>query len=115
MEIQGVLDFGDLSNIKYISPYKEFDLTDITLYIRLFYNLVDEHLYMDIYDETETVLAYGIKLIPNVGLLKNIQYKLGVDTDIDIVVFSTTEANKYSEVTADNIGEEMNIYYVKDV
>lgn len=103
------MDFGDLSNLRNISPLKEFDLDGIIISIRLFYNSVDNGIYMNIYDESDIAISNGIKLIPNVDFIEKIAYKF--NKKFSIYVTATSDNNLYKDVTLENIGKEMVIWY----
>lgn len=107
------LDFGDISNIKRLSPLKEFDLNGLIISIRLFYNLVDDCLYMNMYDSSDNVIANGIKLVPNVNFIAKLNYKF--DRNFMLFIASTNEKNNYSDVTVDNFGKDMVMMYAENV
>jgi len=113
MEIQGILDFGDTSNLKYVSSLKEFNFDGLILIIKLFYSVVDESIYIDILDENGDDLSIGHKLVANFGILTRIKYKLS--KDIDLIVMSIDTQNKYDKITPENFGKEMKMFYVKNV
>lgn len=107
------LDFGDISNIKRVSPLKEFDLNGLIISIRLFYNLVDDCLYMNMYNANDEVIANGIKLVPNVNFISKLNYKF--DRDFMLLISTTNEKNRFSDVTIDNFGKDMVMIYAENV
>lgn len=108
-----ILDFGDISNIRSISPLKEFDLNGLIISIRLFYNTEDDKIYMNVYDINDNVIANGIKLIPNVNLVAKHNYKF--KSDFNLIIMSADEDKFYDEVTMDNFGKSMVMIYAEDV
>lgn len=107
------LDFGDTSNIQRISPLKEFDLNGLIISMRLYYNMIDNCLYMNMYDKNDKVISNGIKLVPNVNFISKINYKF--DRDFELVIKSTNNKNEFSDVTIENFGKDMVMIYAEDV
>lgn len=107
------LDFGDTSNIQRISPLKEFDLNGLIISIRLYYNMMDNCLYMNMYDKNDKVISNGIKLVPNLDFISKINYKF--NKKIHLMVISTNKKNEFSDITIDNFGKDMVMVYAEDV
>ncbi|MGL5750364.1 MAG: phage baseplate plug family protein [Paraclostridium sp.] len=109
-----IMDFGDTSNLRSVSPLKEFDLHGIIISIRLYYNSIDSSIYMNIYDVDDNVISNGIKLVPNIDFIEKISYKF--KSEFQMYVMSTTKDGLHKDVTVENFGKEMVMWYVrKDV
>ena len=106
------LDFGDTSSLQWVSPLKEFDLDGFIINIRLYYNVINNGIYMNIYDQYENILLYGVKLVPNVNLLLGIEYKF--DKKKALIVFSSIKGKEKEDVTVENFGKEMFMYYATE-
>ena len=107
------LILGDTSKLEYVSIFREFDLGGTILSLDIKYNSVNKGLYMDVYDLDGIILAYNIKLVPNVYFLSNLTGQLG--RDLKLIILSANIENDYSDVTLENIGKEMILYYVTTV
>ncbi|MGL5191538.1 MAG: phage baseplate plug family protein [Cetobacterium sp.] len=106
------MDFGDTSNLRSVSPLKEFDLDGIIISIRIYYNSVDNGLYMNVYDVNDEVISNGIKLVPNIDLFAKIMYKF--KSEFSVIIIDTNE-DIGLDVTVENFGNGMAMLYVKDV
>lgn len=104
--------FGDTSNLRSVSPLKEFDLDGIIISIRIYYNSIDNGLYMNVYDVNDKVISNGIKLVPNIDLVSKIIYKF--KQEFSIIIVDTIE-DIGLDVTVENFGKRMVMLYVKNV
>ena len=106
------LDFGDLSNLQWVSPLTEFDLDGFVINIRLCYNKINNSLYMNVYDAYDNVIVYGVKLVPNMNLLQQVSYKF--KKNHILMILSATQGHEYDDVTLENFGKGMMMYYVTE-
>lgn len=106
------LDFGDTSTLQWVSPLKEFDLDGFVINIRLFHNSINDSIYMNIYDQYENILVYGVKLVPNINLLQSISHIFS--TNKMLIILSSIHGKEYDDVTIDNFGKEMFMYYATE-
>lgn len=106
------LDFGDLSNLKWVSPLTEFDLDGFVINIRLYYNKINNSLYINIYDVYDNIIAYGVKLVPNINLLQQVSYKF--KKRHILMVLSAVQDHEYDDVTLENFGRGMVMCYATE-
>lgn len=106
------LNFGDLSNLKWVSPLLEFDLDGFVINIRLYYNKINDSLYINVYDAYDNIIVYGVKLVPNVNLLQQVAYKF--EKRHILMILSAVQDHEFDDVTLDNFGKGMMMYYVAE-